>query len=143
MRVYISGKIGEEVISDATRQKFAKAEKMLLDRGYDVFNPTQKDWQDELHRGYQLDSAILPYGEKVTFYAYALLRDLMVLATCDAVYYLADWEKSCGAGTEMSFALATGKKQLWQVLEHARLNRSDEETAEEVWLPIEAEEVVV
>lgn len=38
MRVYISGKIGEEVISDATRQKFAKAEKMLQDRGYDVFN---------------------------------------------------------------------------------------------------------
>lgn len=74
---------------------------------------------------------------------YGLEVNLMVLATCDAVYYLADWEKSCGAGTEMSFALATGKKQLWQALEHARLNRSDEETAEEVWLPIEAEEVVV
>ena len=26
MRIYISGKIGEEVISDATREKFAKAE---------------------------------------------------------------------------------------------------------------------
>ena len=35
------------------------------------------------------------------------------------------------------------EKQLWQALEHAQLNRSDEETAEEVWLPIEAEEVVV
>ena len=35
------------------------------------------------------------------------------------------------------------EKQLWQALEHDQLNRSDEETAEEVWLPIEAEEVVV
>ena len=29
MRIYISGKIGEEVISDATREKFARAERML------------------------------------------------------------------------------------------------------------------
>lgn len=29
MLIYISGKIGEEVISEATRQKFAKAEEML------------------------------------------------------------------------------------------------------------------
>jgi hypothetical protein len=29
MRVYISGKIGEEVLSEATRKKFARAEKML------------------------------------------------------------------------------------------------------------------
>ena len=28
-RIYISGKICEEVISDATRQKFARAEEML------------------------------------------------------------------------------------------------------------------
>ena len=28
-RIYISGKIGEEVISEATRQKFAKAEELV------------------------------------------------------------------------------------------------------------------
>ena len=40
MKVYISGKIGEAVISDETRQKFDAAEKMLQDKGYRVFNPT-------------------------------------------------------------------------------------------------------
>ena len=35
MRVYISGKIGEEVISEATRQKFERAERMLEEH----FNP--------------------------------------------------------------------------------------------------------
>ena len=45
MKVYISGKIGEEVISEATRQKFAEAEQMLREpdfKGniYDVGGPT-------------------------------------------------------------------------------------------------------
>lgn len=40
MKVYISGKIGEEILSEATRQKFAKAESYLRDWGFDVFNPT-------------------------------------------------------------------------------------------------------
>ena len=39
-KVYISGKIGEEVLSEATRQKFASAEKFLKAKGYKVFNPT-------------------------------------------------------------------------------------------------------
>ena len=39
-KVYISGKIGEEVLSKATREKFAKAEKWLKAQGYAVFNPT-------------------------------------------------------------------------------------------------------
>lgn len=39
MKVYISGKIGEVVISEATRKKFAKAEEMLKAKGYEVFNP--------------------------------------------------------------------------------------------------------
>ena len=40
MRVYISGKIGEEVLSEATRQKFARAEELLQARGFETFNPT-------------------------------------------------------------------------------------------------------
>ena len=39
-KVYISGKIGEEVLSDATREKFAKAEEYIKAKGYKVFNPT-------------------------------------------------------------------------------------------------------
>lgn len=113
-RVYISGKIGERVITEATRRKFAKAEEMLKAIGYDTFNPTGQEWQEHLHKKYLLDKEEQPNGEKVGFYAYALLRDLMVLATCDAIYVLEDWKRSGGARTEYEYALATGKKMLFQ-----------------------------
>ena len=113
MRVYISGKIGEGVISEATRQKFAKAEEMLKANGYETFNPTDGEWQEHLHKAYKLDREVQPYGEKVDFYSYALLRDMMVLATCDAVYFLEDWTESKGAVAERDFAVATGKKRMW------------------------------
>lgn len=137
MRVYISGKIGEEVISETTRQKFAKAEEMLRAKGYEVFNPTNEEWQVHLQIKFKYDRDVQPHAENVSFYAYALLRDMMVMATCDAIYFLQDWDKSKGANTEMSFAMATGKKMLWQNLEDAQVFRNDDETAEEVWLPIE------
>ena len=122
-RVYISGKIGEEVISEATRRKFARAEEMLRAKGYDVFNPTDERWQAPLRRDYEKDKlspgSLILQGPFPTFYAYALLRDLMVLSTKDAVYMLADWRRSEGARTEYHFALATGKKILFQVEDHA------------------------
>jgi len=46
MRFYISGKIGEEVISEATRRKFAAVEAMLQAKGYETFNPTSGEWQN-------------------------------------------------------------------------------------------------
>jgi len=122
MRVYISGKIGEEVISEATRRKFARAEEMLRAKGYEVFNPTDERWQRTLMREYENDQYVkspLLMGKFPDFYAYALLRDLMVLSTKDAVYMLADWRRSEGAGAEYHFALATGKKILFQVEDHA------------------------
>lgn len=136
MRVYISGKIGEEVISEATRRKFAAAEAMLQAKGYETFNPTSGEWQEHLHKAYVFDREAQPYGEKVDFYTYALLRDLMVLVTCDAVYFIEDWSKSDGAGTEHSFVIATKKKTFWQNLEDAQIYRNDNEKAEDVWLPL-------
>jgi len=139
MKVYISGKIGEEVISDATRRKFARAEEMLRAKGYDVFNPCDEKWQATLRRDYEKlwPGSLLLHGKFPTFYAYVLLRDMMVLATKDAVYFLEDWDRSPGANSEHSFAMATGKKMLWQRLEDAKVFRNDNETAEDVWLPIE------
>jgi len=118
MRVYISGKIGEEVISDATRRKFARAEEMLRAKGYDVFNPTDEKWQAPLRRDYEKDKlspgSLILQGKFPTFYAYALLRDLMVLATKDAVYFLDDCGQSPGATAEYYFAKAVGKRMFWQ-----------------------------
>ena len=123
MKVYISGKIGEEVISEATRKKFAKAEEMLKANGYEVFNPCDEKWQATLRRDYEKEKlspgSLLLQGKFPDFYAYALLRDLMVLSTKDAVYMLADWKRSEGATAEYHFALATGKKILFQVEDHA------------------------
>jgi len=140
MKVYIAGKIGEEVISDATRQKFARAEEMLRAKGYDVFNPTDERWQKTLRWEYEKYTmspvTSLLIGEFHSFYAYTLLRDLMILSMKDAVYFLEDWDKSCGAGTEHAFAMATGKKMLWQRLEDAKVFCNDNETAEDVWLQL-------
>lgn len=114
MRIYISGKIGEEVISDATRQKFAKAEEMLMAKGLDVFNPTADEWQKHLRKRYPIDREQQPRGDKFDFYSYALLRDMMVLATCDAIYMLTDCYCSKGAIAEYNFAMATNKIIYWQ-----------------------------
>lgn len=175
MKVYISGKIGEEVISDATRRKFARAEEMLRAKGYDVFNPCEEKWQATLRRDYEKEKlspgSLLLQGKFPTFYVYALLRDLMVLATKDAVYRLADWKRSPGATAEYHFALATGKKLLFQAKDHAFdylkdeffakldggqlsedqmkapwnevLNQYIHDRLDEVWLPVERKEADV
>lgn len=139
MRVYISGKIGGEVISDATRQKFARAEEMLKAKGYQVFNPCDERWQRILKREYEHDSYVKsPWltDKFPDFYAYCLLRDLMVLSTKDAIYMLADWTESDGANVELDFARATGKQLFWESKEDALVFRNDEEHYN-VWLPIE------
>lgn len=147
MKVYISGKIGEEVISDATRRKFARAEEMLRAKGHDVFNPCDEKWQATLRRDYEKEKlspgSLLLQGKFPTFYVYALLRDLMVLATKDAVYFLDDWEASNGANTELSFAMATGIRRLWQSETDAAVYSDDGEKSEEVWLPVERKEADV
>ena len=147
MKVYISGKIGEEVISDTTRQKFAKAEAMLKAKGYEVFNPCDEKWQATLRRDYEKEKLspgnLLLQGKFPTFYVYVLLRDLMVLATKDAVYFLDDWETSNGANTELSFVMATGIRRLWQSETDAAVYSDDGEKPEEVWLPIERKEADV
>lgn len=113
MKVYISGKIGEKVISKATRRKFAEAEEMLKARGYEVFNPTDERWQKVLKEGYDREffdrERTIP-ANSVDFYAYVLLRDQMVLSRKDAIYMLPDFLDSPGAKAEHAFAIATGKQ---------------------------------
>ena len=140
MKVYISGKIGEEVISDATREKFAKAKAMLRATGRftKIFDPTDERWQEKLRIGYRMhyfEPGGVP-ANAIPFYDYVMLKDLMALSLYDAVYFLDDWEKSPGANTEHSFAMATGKKMLWSRLEDAQVFHNDNETAEDVWLPL-------
>lgn len=102
--VYISGKIGEEVLSEATRQKFVKAEKALHELGYDVFNPTRS--------GLGATAEVLAIEKGTDFYREILLLDLDMLAKCDAIYMMPDWTDSPGAKVEKAYAEAIGIKVL-------------------------------
>lgn len=121
MKIYISGKIGEDVISDATREKFARAEKYLRKNGFDVFNPCNEAWQRALKRGYKIqsfESGGIP-ANAIPFYDYVLLRDLMALSLKDAIFLLSDWEDSPGAKNEFAFACATKKRIFFENRVHA------------------------
>ncbi|MBR1558030.1 MAG: DUF4406 domain-containing protein [Prevotella sp.] len=139
MRVYISGKIGEEVLSEATRQKFARAEVMLRSKGFNVFNPTTSGfgaYAEEFVENY--NKCISEIMCKRKWYDQILLMDLDALATCHAIYLLDDWEDSDGANVEFSYAMATGKKVFFQDKEDAAVFYDDDkESLEDVWLPIE------
>lgn len=117
MRVYISGKIDEVVISDATRQKFARVQRELEAKGHEVFNPISEEWQSHLRQGYGREiqqTVLVPPGGPISKYAYFLLRDLMALATKDAIYMLKDWKDSFGARTELLFALANNIEVMFE-----------------------------
>lgn len=101
-KVYISGKIGEEGLSEATRQKFASAEKFLKAKGYKVFNP--------ITSGYDAMAENIAKANGTTFYREILLLDIMALQQCDIICILPDWSDSPGARAELFFAEAIGLK---------------------------------
>lgn len=105
-KVYISGKIGEEVLSEATRQKFASAEKFLKAKGYKVFNPTTSGL------GTAAEQAAKKYG--TTFYKEILIYDLMALKQCDAIFVLPDAVDSPGAKVEITYAKAIGLEIMYR-----------------------------
>lgn len=137
MRVYISGKIGEEVISEDTREKFARAERMLekhFNPEFDmIVNPASEAFQDAMKQAFE-------WRELRRNLPDILLFDLQWLRTCDAIYMLADWTESDGANVELDFARATGKRIFWEREEDAQLNSEDWEYYEDVWLPIDEKE---
>ena len=109
MKVYISGKIGEEVLSEATREKFARAEAMLRAQGYEVRNPASQESQGLLRYSWGMEKA--KHGCDGDFYSFALVTDIVsIWKDCDAVYMLPDFLDSPGAKAEHAFAIATGKQ---------------------------------
>lgn len=109
MRVYISGKIGEEVLSDATREKFAKAERYLKEWDFDVFNPTTSGL------GKMAEEQAARNG--TDFYVEILKLDLAELRKCDAIYMLKDWQESPGAIREHAEADSMGIAVWYESLE--------------------------
>ena len=93
MKVYISGKIGEDVLSEATRQKFAKAEAYLREWGFDTFNPTTSGL------GKQAEERAKANG--TDFYTEIMELDIAELKKCD-------WRDSAGAQREYKEAQRNG-----------------------------------
>ena len=94
MKVYISGKIGEEKPSLETLEKFKKAETVLREHGYEVFNPTTSGL------GKIADEKVLEAerrGEKTTWYQEILKLDLDALSFCDGIYLL-NFDEKVGRG---------------------------------------------
>ena len=117
MKVYISGRIGEEVISDETRQRFAKAEEMLKAKGYETFNPADEQvqyWLDEMYESAK------EMDETLDRYTYYLMKVMIKLAKCETIYMQENWRRSPGATAEYHFAVATKKTFLFQSLGQAK-----------------------
>ena len=106
-RIYISGKISEEVISEATRQKFAKAEELLKEcfgeENVTIINPACDYIRDALKMHYSM-KGVNPWYEETLLYM------LHWLESCTAIYMLPDFLDSPGAKAEHAFAIATKKK---------------------------------
>ena len=112
MRVYISGKIGEEVLSEGTRRKFAKAERELRAFDFDVFNPTASGLGERAEE--------LAKENGTDFYTEIMKLDLEALCWCDAIYLLPDWEDSPGAMREKAEAERLGLS-IWYESNNQRL----------------------
>ena len=130
MRVYISGKIGEEVLSEGTRRKFAEAEKLLQSRGFETFNPTTSGYgafAEEFVNTY--NASCPPHFAKRTWYDQILLMDLDALASCHAIYMLPDFLDSKGAKTEHALAIAMGKQVYYadELFDNGTLRREHNE----------------
>ena len=121
MRVYISGKIGENWAGAATREKFAKAEAYLKALGHTIFNPTTSGLgesaealrilQVRVHSdGDYAQCYMLQHYEMRSWYSGILLLDLDELSWCDAICLLPDWRQSPGARVELAYAQAIGLK---------------------------------
>ena len=84
---YISGAISSD---PNYRGKFADAETVLMNLGFDVLNPT-------------CVPALLSYEQHMQI-------DLIFVAACDVVVLLPDWRYSDGAQIEVDRAKALGKE---------------------------------
>lgn len=91
-RIYVSGKMSD--LPDFNFDKFEKAERQLLDKGYSVVNP---------HKIPENQVEGMSWGQY-------MVNDLRYILQCDAIAVLDDWTTSPGAQLEMLFAQREGKK---------------------------------
>jgi predicted transcriptional regulator len=94
-KIYISGKITGLPLEEV-KEKFEKAEKFLIAKGYEVVNPTRNGIPESE-----------PWDVHVAF-------DIVAMLGCSAVYMLQDWPYSKGATIEKSVAEIAGKEIIYE-----------------------------
>lgn len=80
LKIYISGAItglGEQT----ARKRFKEAQELLNSKGFDAVNPFDLDISNPICS---------------TFWANAMIHDLIALSRCNKIYMLKGWEKSPG-----------------------------------------------
>lgn len=95
MKIYIAGKI-TGLPRNEVDAKFEEAKERLVAQGHSVFVPT-----------------ILPEYSDVSHEDY-LHIDFAMIDVCDAIYMLADWQKSIGARKELQYAADWRKEIIYQ-----------------------------
>lgn len=90
MKIYISGKITGLPLQE-TRQKFADAQALLEDIGFEAVNPIEK--------GLPADAT----------WEQHMVKDFELLLSCDAIYMMDNWIDSKGAQIEYDAANRLGK----------------------------------
>lgn len=113
--IYISGKMGEKVLSRETRRKFEIAQYDLTEEGWKVCNPACHMYQREMQIQVEKARQRCPQNNcNFDTYTYALLYDMHSVAACDAIYMLKDWYDSLGATAEFYYAKACGKEIVFE-----------------------------
>lgn len=111
MRVYLAGPM--RGLPEFNFPAFFAAEEYLTAGGFDVVNPARDDvkngFQWEGAAGSQEELDAIGFDFKAT-----ILRDLELVASCDAVLLLPGWEDSAGAAVEVALAKALGLKLFLQ-----------------------------
>lgn len=115
--IYISGKMGEKVLSEKTIAKFNAAQARLENKGWEVVNPASAEFQREAERVVTMEE-VRWRNENIDgdfdWYSYTLLFDLHIVAPCDAIYMLSDWRDSPGATSEHAYAKACQKEIIYE-----------------------------
>ncbi len=94
-RIYISGAITG---TSDFRERFLKAEKKLIECGWETVKPARLN-------------DIMP--KDATYNEY-MKMSFELLSMCDTIYMLKGWEESKGANREYGFAVARGIKILME-----------------------------
>ncbi len=88
MKIYISGPISS---NPYYKEHFAKAEKYLRDLGYQTVNPVTET----------------KAGSGATYKEF-IDDDLRLLAECEGIFMMKNWQRSSGARLEHQYAKTTG-----------------------------------